>query len=117
MLAQVEGFVALIDLACETRDLDHVRSDDPVEAAGLVVSDEVALLWTHVREESGFQTFAAGYLDTLDGLADAHTGSHPARPRGGRAGAYRRCHTGRVARGRRRAGPSIRRVLGRRSPR
>ena len=49
---------ALIDLACETRDMDYFRSDDPVEAAGLVVSDEVALLWARLREESGFAAFA-----------------------------------------------------------
>ena len=52
------AMTALIDLACETRDMDYFRSDDPVEAAGLVVSDEVALLWARVREESGFATFA-----------------------------------------------------------
>lgn len=52
------GMTALIDLACDTRDMDYFRSDDPVEAAGLVVSDEVALLWTRVREESGFAAFA-----------------------------------------------------------
>ena len=117
------AMTALIDLACETRDMDYFRSDDPVEAAGLVVSDEVALLWARVREESGFPafaqlaasqlvrwespygwtrrgggrtadkerpladvaagmlpvldawlSFAASYLDALDGLAGAHTG-------------------------------------------
>lgn len=56
--AGVTAMTALIDLACETRDLDFFRSDDPVEAAGLVVSDEVALMWARVREESGFQAFA-----------------------------------------------------------
>jgi hypothetical protein len=48
----------LIDLACETRDLDYFRSDDPVAAAGLVVSDEAVLLWARTRETSGFATFA-----------------------------------------------------------
>ena len=51
------AMTALIDLANETRDLDYFRSDDPVEAAGLVVSDEVALLWARVRESSGFLAF------------------------------------------------------------
>lgn len=131
--AGVSAMTALIDLACETRDLDDFRSDDPVEAAGLVVSDEVALLWARVREESGFPafaqvaaaqlirwespygwtrrgegrtatkerqladvaaemlpaldawlSFAAGYLDALDGLADARTTSRSTRPGGGR---------------------------------
>ena len=52
------AMTVLIDLACETRDMDYFRSDDPVSAAGLVVSDEVALLWARLREESGFATFA-----------------------------------------------------------
>lgn len=54
----VEAMTALIDLTCETRDMDYFRSDDPVEAAGLVISDEAALLWARVREESGFPAFA-----------------------------------------------------------
>ena len=56
--AGASAMTALIDLACETHDMDYFRSDDPVEAAGLVVSDEVALLWAQVRDESGFTTFA-----------------------------------------------------------
>src|SRR5437867_3083022 len=35
---------ALLDLAREVRDVDYFRSDDPIEAAKIVVSDEVALL-------------------------------------------------------------------------
>jgi hypothetical protein len=49
---------ALIDLACEMRGYDYFRSEDPVEAAKVVVSDEVALLWTRVREHYGFPVFA-----------------------------------------------------------
>jgi hypothetical protein len=128
------AMTALIDLACDTRDMDYFRSEDPVEAAGLVVSDEVALLWARVREESGFAAFtqlaaaqlirwespygwtrhgggrtadkerlladvaagmlpaldawlafAASYLDALDGLAGAHSGSRPAPPSARRA--------------------------------
>jgi hypothetical protein len=49
----------LIELACELRDYEYVRSDDPVEAAGVVVSDEVAVLWRRVLEQRGFDAFAA----------------------------------------------------------
>jgi hypothetical protein len=45
----------LIDLACETSGLDYFRSEDPLEAARFVVSEAVALLWTRVRDSSGFQ--------------------------------------------------------------
>jgi len=39
----------LIDLACETRDYDYFHSEDPMEAAGFVVSDAVALLWAELQ--------------------------------------------------------------------
>lgn len=48
----------LIDLACLTRSYDYFRSDDPVEAAGVVVSDAAATLWTSVHERHGFTAFA-----------------------------------------------------------
>lgn len=48
----------LIDLACATRDYDYFRSEDPIEAARLVVSDAVALLWGRVRDRYGFAAFA-----------------------------------------------------------
>lgn len=49
----------LIDLACEFRDYDYVRSEDPIEAAAVVVSDEVAVLWRHLLDHHGFAGFAA----------------------------------------------------------
>lgn len=49
---------ALIDLACEVRGYDYFHSEDPVEAAKVVVSDEVAQLWTRVRDHAGFPAFA-----------------------------------------------------------
>ena len=49
---------ALIDLACETRDLDYFRSEDPLEAARFVVSDAVAVLWSRMREVHGAVHFA-----------------------------------------------------------
>ncbi len=54
---QVELAVAavsvLIDVACEARDVDYFRSEDPVEAARFVVSDAVRALWMRTREEGG----------------------------------------------------------------
>jgi len=49
----------MIDLACRFRDYDYVRSDDPIEAAAVVVSDEIAVLWHHLLDHHGFAGFAA----------------------------------------------------------
>jgi hypothetical protein len=49
----------MIDLACQFRDYDYVRSEDPIEAAAVVVSDEVAVLWRHLLDQHGFAGFAA----------------------------------------------------------
>ncbi len=49
----------LIDLACELRNYDYFRSEDPIEAAGFVVSDAAALLWGKLRDQYGFAGFAA----------------------------------------------------------
>jgi hypothetical protein len=48
----------LIDLACEVHGYDYFRSEDPVSAAGFVVSDAAAALWGWTWERHGFQTFA-----------------------------------------------------------
>ena len=48
----------LVDLACETRDYDLFRSEDPMQAAGFVVSDAVGLLWTRLRDQHGFAGLA-----------------------------------------------------------
>jgi hypothetical protein len=48
----------LINLACETRDYEYFHSEDPMEAAGFVVSDAVALLWGKLRAHDGFAGFA-----------------------------------------------------------
>lgn len=37
----VAAVSVMIDLACESRDVDYFRSEDPVEAARFVVSDAV----------------------------------------------------------------------------
>jgi hypothetical protein len=48
----------LIDLAREAHDYDYFRSEDPVAAAGFVVSDAAAVLWASTWERHGFQAFA-----------------------------------------------------------
>jgi hypothetical protein len=48
----------LIDLACEARDYEYFHSEDPMEAAGFVVSDAVALLWATLQADYGFAGFA-----------------------------------------------------------
>jgi hypothetical protein len=45
----------LIDLACEARDYDYFRSEDPVATAAFVVSDVAAVLWASTWERHGFQ--------------------------------------------------------------
>lgn len=54
----VSALEQLIDLVCEARDYDYFRSDDPVAAAGIVVSDVAAVLWASTWERHGFQAFA-----------------------------------------------------------
>lgn len=53
-----EALELLVDLACETRGYEYFRSEDPVQAAGFVVSDAAAALWRAVRERHGFAAFA-----------------------------------------------------------
>lgn len=48
----------MIDLACETADYEYFRSEDPMQAAGFVVSDAVAQLWSTVLKRRGFPEFA-----------------------------------------------------------
>jgi hypothetical protein len=48
----------LVDLACESQGYHRFRSEDPMQAAGFVVSDAVAALWHAVRDRHGFMTFA-----------------------------------------------------------
>lgn len=58
VVSAAEAMEALIDLACETKRYDLFRSDDPIEAARFVVSDEVNLLWTRLLQEYGLAGFA-----------------------------------------------------------
>ena len=56
--AGAEAMGLLIDLAQEMRGYDYFRSEDPIEAARVVVSDEVALLWSRILDRFGFAEFA-----------------------------------------------------------
>lgn len=49
---------ALIDLLCETRDYNYFRSEDPVAAARVVVSETVQSLWVARLQRQGFGAFA-----------------------------------------------------------
>jgi hypothetical protein len=53
-----EALATLVDLACDMKETDFVRSEDPVEAARFVVSDAVEMLWRLTLERRGFSTFA-----------------------------------------------------------
>lgn len=55
----------LIDLACQMRDYDYFRSEDPVAAARFVVSDAAGLLWAKVHNQYGFPTFAQRAMPQL----------------------------------------------------
>jgi hypothetical protein len=56
--AGAEAMGLLIDLTQEMHGYDYFRSEDPIEAARMVVSDEVALLWSRILERFGFAEFA-----------------------------------------------------------
>jgi hypothetical protein len=53
-----QAMATLVDIACETGGLDYFRSEDPVEAAKIVISDEVGAMWRRVREHVGLSVFA-----------------------------------------------------------
>jgi len=48
----------LLDLAQEMRGYDYFHSEDPIEVARIVVSDEVTLLWSRVQDRLGFGALA-----------------------------------------------------------
>jgi hypothetical protein len=52
------ALIAILDFASDLSDYDYFHTEDPVEAAGLVFSDEVALVWGRVLRRSGFGEFA-----------------------------------------------------------
>lgn len=56
--AGMSALEQMVDLACETKSYDYFHSDDPMEAAGFIVSDAVAELWSAARDRYGFTGFA-----------------------------------------------------------
>lgn len=62
----------LVDLACEMRGYEYFRSDDPVQAAGFVVSDAVGQLWATVRDRRGVAGFADDAAPQLIRWESAH---------------------------------------------
>lgn len=52
------AIAALIDLLSETRDYEYFRSEDPVAAARVVVSETVRALWATRLRRQGFAAFA-----------------------------------------------------------
>jgi hypothetical protein len=62
----------LIDLAREAHDYDYFRSDDPVAAAGFVVSDVAAALWAWTWDRHGFQAFAQSAAPQLIRWESSH---------------------------------------------
>jgi uncharacterized protein YfiM (DUF2279 family) len=53
---------ALIDLASDLRRYQYFRSEDAIEAAGIVVSDEIAVLWGRLLEREGLAAFCAAAM-------------------------------------------------------
>jgi hypothetical protein len=47
----------MIDLAAQTADHEYFHSEDPMQAAGFVVSEAVTALWGTVRDREGFPAF------------------------------------------------------------
>lgn len=63
--AAADAVDLLVDIACESRDYHYFRSEDPMQAAGVVVSDVVAALWRAVLDRQGFAEFAASAAPQL----------------------------------------------------
>lgn len=54
----VETMEILLDLARDTGENDYFRSEDPLEAAGFVVSEAAGFLWTRMRDAYGVRGLA-----------------------------------------------------------
>ena len=74
----------LIDLAQELRGYDYFRSEDPIEAARVVVSDEVALLWSRVLDRLGFDELARSAAPSSCGGSPSPDGPAQGSARHGR---------------------------------
>ena len=69
--AAEEALALIIDLACEMKDCQYFRSEDPVEAARFVVSDAAELLWQTVRDRHGFGCLRAAGCTAIAALGVA----------------------------------------------
>lgn len=63
---------ALIDLLVETRDYEYFRSEDPVAAARVVVSENVRALWVARLQRQGFTLFAQSAAPQLIRWESSH---------------------------------------------
>lgn len=68
----IEALMQLIDLAVDARGTYYFRSEDPVSAAGLVVSDAAGALWSAMWRRYGFQRFAETAAPQLIRWESAH---------------------------------------------
>jgi len=48
---------AMLDLACEIKRYDYFHSEDPIQAANILVSEKVDYLWRALLEQDGFPAF------------------------------------------------------------
>lgn len=67
-----DALTQLIDLILDARGTYYFRSEDPVSAAGFVVSDAAAAVWTATWRRHGFQRFAETAAPQLIRWESAH---------------------------------------------
>ncbi|MBB5940322.1 hypothetical protein [Streptomyces zagrosensis] len=60
-----EAVEVLVDLACYVKGYDCFRSEDPMEAAGFVVSDAAAALWGRMLARNGSAVLAERAMPQL----------------------------------------------------
>lgn len=68
----IEAMTQLIELILDARGTYYFRSEDPVAAAGFVVSDAAAALWNATWRRHGFQRFAETAAPQLIGWESSH---------------------------------------------
>lgn len=68
-----QALAELLDLVLRTEEYDLFRSEDPVQAAGFVVSDHVEQLWTSRLERDGFAGFAPAAARQLERWETAYS--------------------------------------------
>lgn len=68
----ITALTQLIDLVLDARDTYYFRSEDPVAASGMVVSDAATALWRATWRRHGFQRFAETAAPQLIRWESAH---------------------------------------------